>query len=91
MKEKIVYNPSKRYTWKPEDEFVLKGEEFGRILNFLRNTLNTPEAEKILLAQQANNVIENIIAKSVESGIVKEVIDDEPKTEVLKLVKDENA
>ena len=72
-KEKNVYNPSKKYTWKPEDEFVLNGEEFGIILNSLRSTLNTPEAAKILLASRANDVIESLITRGVENGDVKEM------------------
>lgn len=83
--EKIVYNPSKKYTWKPEDEFVLKGEEFGLILNAIRSILNTPEAAKILLANQANQAIEGVFAKSVENGVATEVKEDEPQSK-LKLV-----
>lgn len=75
MEEKIVYNPSKKYTWKPEDEFVLKGEGFGLILNAIRGVLNTPEAAKIILANQANQAIENVFAKAVENGIAREVED----------------
>ena len=82
--EKNVYNPSKKYTWKKEDEFVLNGEEFGIILNSLRSTLNTPEAAKILLANRANDVIEQLIAREVENGSVKEVVENVPKMEVVK-------
>ena len=74
--EKNVYNPGKKYTWKKEDEFVLNGEEFGIILNSLRSTLNTPEAAKILLANSANDVIEQLIAREVEKGAVKEVVEE---------------
>ncbi len=83
-KEKTIYNPAKKYTWKPEDEFTLKGEEFGLILNALRATLNTPEAAKILLASRANDTIENIIANAVENGVVKEIEEDpQPKMELV--------
>lgn len=91
--EKPVYNSSKKYTWKPEDKFVLKGEEFGLILNAIRSILNTPEAAKILLAKQANDSIENVFAKSVENGIAQEVTDnidsklsEFPKAPEMKLV-----
>lgn len=70
------YDPNKRYTWQPEDKFELNGREFGIILNSLRAILNTEEAAKILLAQQANAAIENIMAKGVEADIVKEVIEE---------------
>jgi hypothetical protein len=69
---KNTYNPNKKYTWTPEDEFTLSGSEFGVILNALRAILSTPEATKILIANEANNVIEKSLAKAVEAGIVKE-------------------
>lgn len=73
MSEKITYDPSKRYTWTPQDEFTLTGEQFGLILNALRGMINTPEAAKVLLAAQANDSLESVMAKAVEAGVVKEV------------------
>lgn len=70
--QKVSYDPNKKYTWTPDDQFILNGAEFGLILNTLRAILNTPEAAKILLANQANNVIEGTLAKAVEEGVVKE-------------------
>ena len=71
----IKYNPDKKYTWTPNDNFVLSGGEFGVILNTFRAILGTPEAAKILLAKQANDIIENIMEKNVEAGIIKEVVE----------------
>jgi hypothetical protein len=73
------YDPNKRYTWGPDDRFELNGREFGLILNSLRAILNTEEAAKILLAQQANMAIEAVMARSAEADILKEV-NDEPST-----------
>ena len=70
-----TYDPSKKYTWTPEDKFEMSGEEFGIILNTFRTILNTPEASKILMVYEANKAIENIMAKSVEKGFVKEIPD----------------
>jgi hypothetical protein len=70
--EKITYDPNKKYSWTPEDSFVLSGGEFGVILNTLRAILSTPEASKILLANQANTIVEATLAKAVENGVVKE-------------------
>ena len=72
-----TYDPNKKYTWAAEDSFILSGGEFGVILNTLRAILGTPEAAKILLANQANNIIEGSLARAVEAGIVKEA----PETE----------
>ena len=66
------YNPALKYSRTPQDKFELTGQQFGTILNALRAILNTPEAAKIILAQQANEAIESIIAEAVEQGIVKE-------------------
>lgn len=70
------YDPNKRYTWGPEDKFELNGKEFGLILNSLRAILNTEEAAKIMLAQQANLAIESIMARGVEADVIKEVAEE---------------
>jgi len=66
------YDPNKRYSWGPEDRFELNGAQFGLVLNTLRSILNTEEAAKIILAQQANAAIEAVMAAAVEADIVKE-------------------
>ena len=71
----ISYDPSKKYTWQPTDVFSLTGQEFGLILNTIRGILNTEEASKILLANQTNQVIEKLLADSVDAGIAKELIE----------------
>jgi hypothetical protein len=71
------YDPNKRYSWTPQDQFVMSGSEFGLMLNTFRAILNTPEASKILMADQANRVIESVLAKAVESGQVKEAPEEE--------------
>jgi hypothetical protein len=68
-----TYDPSKRYTWTPGDQFVLSGEQFGIILNALRVVTSTQEAQRILLANDAAQAIEAVMANAVEAGVVKEV------------------
>ena len=70
--EKNTYDPNKKYTWTNDDQFVISGSEFGLILNTLRAVLNTPDAARILLANEANNVIEAKLAQAVENGVVVE-------------------
>jgi hypothetical protein len=67
------YDPSKRYTWTPEDTFTLTGAEFGLILNMVRAYLSSEEAARFQLMMQANQVIEQLMIKGVESDIIKEV------------------
>ena len=68
-----IYNPNKKYTWGPEDHFTLTGNEFALILNSLRAVLGTPEASRIMLAHQANNIIEQMVERAVEAGVAKEI------------------
>lgn len=68
-----TYDPTKKYTWIPDDKFEITGHEFGLILNTLRSILNTQEASTILLASRANDAIEEVMAKAVEADVVKEV------------------
>jgi hypothetical protein len=70
------YDPNKRYRWTPEDQFVMSGSDFGILLNALRSLLATPEAQRILLADKANDVVESTLAKAVASGVVKEAEED---------------
>lgn len=66
------YDPMKKYKWEPNTTFILKGNEFGIILNSLRTILSTKEAQAILMANKASEAIENVLASAVQSGVVKE-------------------
>jgi hypothetical protein len=74
------YDPNKKYTWSQDDLFVVSGGEFGVLLNALRAVLNTPESQRILLADRANNIVEQALARAVENGVVKEVAEEENKS-----------
>lgn len=71
-KEKIVYDPNKRYRWPSEASFDLVGGEFGVILNSLRQILSTKEAQGILQAARASEIMETALKTAVESGIAIE-------------------
>lgn len=77
--QKPTYDPNKKYTWTPEDPFILSGGEFGILLNALRAILSTQDAQRILLADKANDIIENALARAVENGVVKEAPEEAPK------------
>ena len=64
------YNPNDRYTWKPEDKFEITGQQFGLILNMVRQYLSSEDAGKFMLMQQTNDVIESIMKNGVESGVI---------------------
>lgn len=80
------YDPSKRYTWTPEDTFTLTGAEFGLFLNTVRSYLSSEEAARFQLMMQANQVIENLMIKGVEADVIKEV--EETPAPTMEVVKD---
>lgn len=71
------YDPNKKYKWTPEDPFMFSGNEFGVLLNALRAILSTPDAQRVLLADKANEIVENALARAVEAGVVKEAEEEE--------------
>jgi hypothetical protein len=80
------YDPAKRYTWTPEDTFTLTGAQFGLFLNTVRAYLSSEEAARFQLMMQANQVIEELMIKGVESDIIKEV--EEQPTPTMEVVKE---
>jgi hypothetical protein len=66
------FDPSKPYTWEPNAQFVFNGQEFGLVMTAIRTILSSPEAQKIFLAIEANEIIHNQIAKAVEEGVAVE-------------------
>jgi hypothetical protein len=80
------YDPSKRYTWTPEDTFTLTGQQFGLFLNTVRAYLSSEEAARFQLMMQANQAIEELMIKGVESDTIKEV--EEPQVPTMEVVKE---
>lgn len=76
----MQYDRNKQYSWGPNDKFEISGAELGMVSKFLRAMLSTEEAAKILLAQQTNIAIESIIARGVEEGTIKEIVQPEPNS-----------
>jgi hypothetical protein len=72
---KLEFNPAKKYTWSKDAEFVLSGGEFGLILNALRGVVGTQEAQALFLANEAVGTLEDVLGGAVESGLVKEVVE----------------
>lgn len=72
------YDPLKQYKWEKDTEFKMSGAEFGLILNTFRSVLKTPEAQQILLMNEANRMIESVLGKGVEEGTVVEDLEGAP-------------
>lgn len=86
------YDPRKQYKWERDTKFEMDGNEFGLILNTFRTILKSREAQEILLINEANNVIENVLGKAVDSGVVNEAPSESvaPSPPTPQLVKEES-
>ena len=67
-----TFDPNKSYKWQPTDKFEVSGNDFALILNTIRAILSTEDAQKIILANEANKAAEGILGKGVEAGFVVE-------------------
>lgn len=73
VEETPTFDPAKKYTWANNAEFKINGAEFGMLLNALRSITSTKEAQIIIMADKAADVVEGLLAKNVETGVVVEV------------------
>lgn len=79
----MSYDPTKKYVWSPDEKIEMNGFEFAAMVNTVRSILNRPEAQSIILANKANQIIDRIMEENVESGKIKEADQVISKTEVL--------
>lgn len=84
------YDPNIKYSWDNNTKFELSGKEFGQILNTFRTVLSSPEAQMILMLNNANHTAEDILQRNVESGNVKPAEIPQSNGPGPKLVKDKN-
>lgn len=82
------YDPNKRYTWGPDSKFEISGQEFGLILNTVRTFLASEEAGKYQLMMRANDIIEKLMEKGVESDIIVEAAQPSEEVKPLEVVKE---
>ena len=67
------FDPAKKYTWAQDTVFTISGGEFGLLLNTLRAITSTKEAQTIILAVDAGDVLEKVLSNGVETGTVVEI------------------
>jgi hypothetical protein len=67
------FDPTKKYTWAQDTTFTITGGEFGLLLNTLRAITSTKEAQTIILAVEAGDVLEKALSNGVETGKVVEI------------------
>lgn len=68
----MSYDANKIYSWNPEEQFTISGREFGLILNTVRSILSTEQAQHILLAARASDVLEKMMEENVKNGKIIE-------------------
>jgi hypothetical protein len=78
-----VFDPNKSYTWEQDTKFIFNGSEFGFLLNSLRKSLATPEAQNVLAQAQALQIFEKELEEAVIKGIAKEITPEELKAKQL--------
>lgn len=70
-----MYDPSKIYNWKAEDQFTLTGlelEALSKAAIAYSEKLNTPESQEAIRNYIAYQTIQGILRKYVEEGVIKE-------------------
>jgi hypothetical protein len=71
------YDAQKKYRWEKTDKFELSGEQFASILNTLRYIQGSELVRIIHAVEGASEEIEKIMKLSVESGKIKEIVEEE--------------
>lgn len=81
--EKVQYSSEKSYRWNPEDQMTITGMELNIIQNALSTLFNSnmPDPQKHVLLHEAFRASTEVIKRSVEGGIIKEV-PNEPQAEM---------
>lgn len=67
-----MYDPRKKYIWSKDAVFPISGNDFGLLLNTLRAVISTEQAQIILRAADAAEVIEQMMARGVAEGVITE-------------------
>ena len=71
--KKMIYDPSKIYQWKANDEFVLTGIELQILNEYLSNfVMSSLDVPSILKVAAAKKIIQDKIGQYVETGKITE-------------------
>lgn len=62
--------PNTPYQWQDDAKFELNGKEFEILINTVRAILNTPESQKVLLLARTGEILESILVKGINTGVV---------------------
>lgn len=75
------YDPNIPYSWTPEDDFVLDGNEFGLIYQTLKTEASVPGGVSARQKVAAFELLEQILSHAVEVGVAKPLQENKVKEE----------
>jgi hypothetical protein len=70
---KTEYSPQKNYKWEPSDVFEISGDQFSVLLNTIRYHVSQPGGAPMVNIMSMNTVVEDILKKGVEAGVIVEL------------------
>ena len=70
----IKFNPAGSYKWDDNAQFVFNGTQFSTLINSMRNILNSPLGQVVLLAVEADKVLTKSLENNVLSGVATEFV-----------------
>lgn len=77
--KKKKYDPSKNYEWDPNVEFVLTGMEFSELFHLMKKqSTNGQLSVSPLAVVRATNILQEMLERGVEEGIVTEIKEENP-------------
>jgi len=79
-KEVPVFDPSKQYIWKPEDEFVIDGKQLQQLYNTLLGKAQDPAWVQVVNEYESLKIMHELFARGVEQGIIVEKEETETQT-----------
>lgn len=86
----MSYDPTKKYVWSPDEKIEINGFELATLVNTVRSVLNRPEAQSIILADKANQILDKIMEENVNAGKIKEAEQNKPFMKISENEKETN-
>lgn len=79
---KPQYDPQKNYKWQPDDIFELSGIDFSTVFNTLKEAALSPTGTSALNIVASYNLMQSLLIKGIEEGVIVEVAPKTPDEQV---------
>lgn len=70
--KKPLFDPTKNYTWKPEDEFVIDGKTLQQVYNTLLAKTQDKEWIQVVNEFESFKALQEVFVRGVEQGVIVE-------------------